>query len=148
MVLVEQLSQLEAEEDGEGKEEDGPAMDQAGVRTNTVVQTSLVLRVPLKLWKDAPRSSPLLDCLPSSVLFVQDIGFESPLKHTRMELTFPLTALALRDIVALVAILLSIGWVGYTCYLAFVYPYLFSPLRNLPGPRVSVPHIDFVLRTH
>jgi hypothetical protein len=123
-------------------------MTQAGARSNTVVQTSWVLRVSFKLWKDAPRSSPLLDCVPSSVLSVQDIRFESPLKQTRMELIFPLTAVALRDIVALVAILLSIGWVGYTCYSAFVYPYLFSPLRNLPGPRVSVPHIGFVLRTH
>jgi hypothetical protein len=41
------------------------------------------------------------------------------------------------DTVATAAVILSAVFLTYQLYLVFVYPYFVSPLRHLPGPKVT-----------
>jgi hypothetical protein len=54
-----------------------------------------------------------------------------------MEFISSFEALTLWGRAILAVVVLSVGFLGYQLFQAFVYPYYFSPLRDLPGPKVA-----------
>lgn len=54
-----------------------------------------------------------------------------------MESISSFEAFTLWDKAIIAVVVLSVGFLGYQLFQAFVYPYYFSPLRDLPGPKVA-----------